>query len=254
MRRFGARRAGAVRRRPVVRRRLGVRRIARKRVSGIVHRIKRVGNEGFVKNVQVGTDYVPGLQDIGNGVSAGNQFFISSPLTSPALAQNYDFTMSSQFMLNAVTNPTDLTNLFDRYKIVGVQLKIHYLQNVANAQYVPNVTGVYNNLPTIHWAFDGDDANIDSKAQILQKGYCKSKVLNANRPLKIFIKPRVTKEIYNSPLTTGYSSEKACWLDCNSSAIPHFGVKFAITDWVGGPTNHAIRITPTYYLAMRDTQ
>lgn len=222
---------------------------ARRRVSGRLHSVKRIATEAFIRNTNVGGTFTPTL------VSAGaSSFFQSSPVTSPVLPGNWEFTMSSQFQLSSVYQPSDLTNLFDRYKIVGVQLKIHYLQNVGSPQQVPNVGAVYSNLPTIHYAFDGDDANINTKEQILQKGYCHSRVLNANRPTTIFLKPRVTKEIFNSPVTTGYSSEKACWLDANSSSVPHFGMKFAITDWCGGETSNAIRITPTYYLQFRDTQ
>lgn len=217
--------------------------VRRRNVAGCVHMIKRLGKTVFIRN-DASVGGAPFLFDNGAG-----QFFQGSPLAG-SLPGTWDFTMSSQYQLASVLDPADLTSLYDRYRIVGVSLKFHYLQN---ASFIP---GNNANLPTLYWAFDGDDANVPaSTTEVAVKGYCKSKVLNANRPLSVYIKPRITKEIYSSPITTGYSSEKACWLDCASSGIPHFGLKMALVDWVGGAdANNALRIQPTYYLALRDTQ
>lgn len=213
----------------------------RRAVASRVHTIKRLGGTAFIKNDN--TTQAPYLFTTGN-----NSFFQGAPVAG-ALTGCWDFTMASQFQLSSVIDAADLTSLYDRYKIVGVSLKIHYLHN---SSFIPGQA----NLPTLYYAFDGDDANVPATpTDVAVKGYCKSRVLNANRPTVVYIKPRITKEIYNSPLTTGFSSEKACWLDCASSGIPHFGLKMAITDWVGGAdNNNALRIQPTYYLQLRDTQ
>lgn len=215
----------------------------RRPVQSMVHMIKRLAKPCFIRN-DASVGGVPYLFDNGD-----SQMFQGSPVAG-SLVGTYDYTLSTQFKLSSVIDVADLTQLYDRYKIVGVKLKIHYLHN---ASFIPGNTA---NLPTLYWAFDGDDADVPANTTaVAVKGYCKSTVLNANRPLTVYIKPRITKEIYNSPITTGYSSEKACWLDCNSSSIPHFGLKLAVTDWVGGAeNNNAIRIQPTYYLALRDTQ
>lgn len=236
-------------RRSVRRGRKGVRRNYRlkRSVPGIVHRVKRFGQEVIIRNTNVGGSWVPTM-------TTNDAFFMSSPTQSTALAGNYDYTLSTLFKLSSVNQPSDLTNLFDRYKISGVCLKIQYLQNVGSPQGVPNVGAVYSNLPTIVYAFDGDDANVNTADVIQQKGYAKTRVLNANRPLSVYIRPRVTKEIYNSTISTGYSSEKACWLDANSSSIPHFGLKMSIRDWVSAENTNALRITPIYYLQFKDTQ
>lgn len=238
------RRRAPMRRRPAVRSKYGrkARMLPRRRVAGSIHSVKRIGNTVFVQN-SAAVGGAPFL------TSDGLNSFFQGAAVAAALPNCWDFTLSSQFQLSSVVDPADLTQLFDRYKIVGVQLKVHYLTN-------SGMNVGTSNLPTIHYAFDGDDANVPPNTQsVLVKGYCKTRVLNANRPLSIYVKPRITKEIYNSPITTGYSSEKACWLDAASSGIPHFGMKFAITDWVGGQeNNNALRITPTYYLKLRDTQ
>lgn len=212
----------------------------RKKVAGIMHSIKRLAKPVFVQNSVIG----PTLSADGGG-----SFSIGGPIAGLLPGTN-EVGMSAQFQLNSVIDVADLTSLFDRYKIVGVALKIHYLQS--SPSFANGFTG---NLPTLHYAFDGDDVNVPPNANsVLVKGYCKSVVLNANRPTKIYIRPRLTKEVY-APLMTGYTSEKACWLDCNSDTVPHYGLKMWLSDWLGATdNNNALRIQPTYYLKLRDTQ
>lgn len=216
----------------------------RRPIQARTHIIKRMAQPWFIQN-QAGVN-VPILS--ADGFQSA---FFGSPVAGQ-LPATYNVTLSSQFKLECCLDYGDITSLFDRYKIVGVKLKVQYLQNAPTLAI--GMSGAV--LPTLVWAFDGDDANVPPDVNTVRvKGYAKSKVLNANKPFSIFIKPRLTKEIYNSPVTTGYSSEKACWLDCNSYSLPHFGVKMALLDWVGdGETRNALRVEPTYYLALRDTQ
>lgn len=215
-----------------------------RRIPGLVHRVKRMAQTIYIKNNS--TTGQPVLTADGNGS------FVQATPVAGALNGTWDFTLSSQFMLQCLTQVSDMTNFFDRYKIVGVALKFHYLGNAAIVQQVGTVQQ-NSNLPTLYYAFDGDDAALNTAAVIQQKGYCKSRVLNANRPTSLFLRPRLTKEVAGV-VTPGVTSEKPCWIDCNSSSIPHFGMKFAITDWVGGDINNCLRIQPTYYLQFRDTQ
>lgn len=224
----------------------------RRGVPGLLHRVKRLGNTVFIKNSPVPgtTNWVPTLvQNGGNGVDAS---FIQGAITAGALSGTWDFTLSSQYFLDCLQQRSDMTNFFDRYKIVGIKLSIHYLQNATVLQNVANVAPVYSNLPTLYYAFDADDALVNTAPQIQQKGYCKSRVLNANKPISVYIRPRITKEV--AGLTApGVTSERPCWVDCNAATIPHFGMKFVITDWVGGEINNALRIVPTYYVQFKDT-
>lgn len=223
-------RAGKPRRR-IMRRNLGI--------ASRTHLIKRLAEPVFIQNGNTN----PIMSHNGNG-----SFYFGSPVGG-TLPNTWEFGMSSSFQLNSVIDYTDITQLFDRYKITGIALKLHYLASGGLA------TGAVS-LPTVHYAYDFDDADIPGTLQtVITKAYCKTRVLNANRPTKIYLKPRLSKEIFNSPVSTGYSSEKPCWLDCNSAGVPHYGVKFWITEWNGGvDNNNALRIQPIYYLALKDTQ
>lgn len=211
------------------------------RVQSRVHMIKRLGKPAYIQN-----DAISGQPVL--SATAGGSMFQTTPVAGQ-LPQTWESGFSAQFQLNSTIDFTDMTQLFDRYKIVGVKLKFQYLANAGT----PISTA---NLPTLHYAFDGDDsAGPVAPNDVLSKAYCKTRVLNANIPTSVYYKPRVSKELYISPGVYGETSERPCWIDCNNPQVPHFGMKMWLADWLGGvDNNNAIRIQPTYYLAFKDTQ
>ena len=227
--------------------RRGMRRMQRR--SGVKYSLpgvfKRVGQICRIAN-----DPVLGSPTASAANNGNSSLFVGG--TSTDTANTFQYGASMQFKLESVLDSNDFTNLYDRYKIVGVKLKFLYQSNLANSD---STTGT-NALPLISYAFDGDDASLPTGyLDLARKQYTHQKILNGNRFFSYYIKPRITKEIFNSPITTGYSSERACWLDCNSAGIPHFGVKMWINNWNSGNTKfNQLTIQPTYYLAMKDTQ
>lgn len=159
--------------------------------------------------------------------------------------------LAFQFNLSALPNAGEFTNLFDRYKITGVKLRIMFLAN-------SNDTGVASTLsiPIMHYISDLDDAAPPtSENEILQKNFLKTRRLD--EPFTYFLRPKATSEIYASPSSTGYSVAKSMWIDSNSLQIPHFGFKA----WIGnGPSNVStqvlgrLKVYATYYVALRDPQ
>lgn len=220
----------------------GVRR--RPQVQGRTHLIKRLGEPIFCQNTTtIGGPNIPVLTQDGAG-----SFQLGSVTSDATLTNSASFGMAASFKLSSTMDYADMTKLFDRYKITGVKLKFLLQNNTAGI-------GTAQALPVMYVAFDGDDASLPtSYDQVLSKSYCKTRILNGNFEHKAYYKPRLTKEIYNTVLTTGYSSEKACWLDCNSPDVPHFGVKFWIANWNLSAIDQILRIQPTYYLALKDPQ
>lgn len=206
--------------------------------------VKRVGQIMRIYNSAI-TGQPTVLSNDGNGS-------ISVSGTSADTAATVQFGGAMRFMLKSVIESSDLTQLFDRYKIKGVKLKFLYQSNLANSD---STTGT-NALPIMSYSFDGDDdTNPTSYTDLARKQYTKQKILNGNYFFSIYLKPRVTKEVYRTALTTGYTSEKACWLDCNNDDIAHFGLKLWINNWNPGSTKfNQLSIQPTYYLALKDTQ
>lgn len=182
---------------------------------------------------------------------AGSQCTQIAAVTDDFGTQQGGFGM--EFKINACIESTDFTQLFDRYKIVGVKLKFLYQNNMSG---IPG-TGATAPLPRITYAFDADDASVPAnRLAVAVKGYAKERVLNGNRQFSVFIRPRLDKLVYQQGLTSAYSSERACWLDCVNDGVPHYGLKVWINNWYSDSSTSSQKLTiqPIYYLALKDTQ
>lgn len=156
---------------------------------------------------------------------------------------------SLQFKLESAVDYGDFAQLFDRYKIIGVKLRFLYQQNIGS-------TGSTNILPTLNYSFDADDAVVPTtQTEVTKKQYCHTKIMNANRPFSIYIKPRVTLP---TTLSGSAVTVPAKWCNSAQPDIPHYGLKFFIQGWQYGTLSAAVlsqlTIQPTYYLALKDTQ
>lgn len=159
--------------------------------------------------------------------------------------------LSFQFNLSALPNASEFVNLFDRYRINGVKLRIMFLSN-------SNDTGVASTLsiPIMHYIYDVDDASPPTtENEILQKNFLKTRRLDS--PFTYYLKPKATSEIFASASSTGYSVAKSMWIDMNSPNIPHFGFKAWIGNGNATPQQQVIgrlKVYATYYIALRDPQ
>jgi len=200
----------------------------------------------FAAECVIGTDQNGAITLYQNG---GGDFNIGS-ITPGTLSGCDDFGITYTPSLANAIESSDFTSLFDRYKIVGVKLKILYQCNMGDPNSHP--------LPLMLHSFDGDDANMPSTwNEVAVKGYCKELTLNANRNFKTYFKPRISKMVYDSALTTAYTSSRPEWLDCNNNKIPHWGWKAWIKSFFTGNSSangQLLTIQPILYLAFKDTQ
>lgn len=159
--------------------------------------------------------------------------------------------LSFQFNLSALPNFAEFVNLFDRYRINGVKLRIMFLAN-------SNDTGTSNvlSIPVMHYINDIDDASPPTtENEILQKNFLKTRRLDT--PFTYYLKPKATSEIFASASSTGYAVGKSMWIDMNSPNIPHFGFKAWINNGPSNPSTQVLgrlKIYATYYVALRDPQ
>lgn len=213
---------------------------------------KRFSKPTFIKRLgqlmRIGNDTVSGLPVA--TLNGNTSLIVGTPSADSGATQQVG--SSIRFKLNSTIDHAEFTNLFDRYKITGVKLKFMYQHNIASN----NTTANDVILPVLSYSFDGDDASVPaSYNDIASKQYVRQKILNGNTMFSVYYKPRISKEIYRSTTTTGYSSEKACWLNSATDDIHHFGVKMWLNNWTDGVNVlNQLTITPTYYLALRDTQ
>lgn len=157
--------------------------------------------------------------------------------------------------LNCLENPSDFTNLFDRYKLNGV--KVTFLNQVSEA-----TAGGAQVLPLLTYAIDYDDLNPPTESQMRQKQYTKRKVLSANRPVSIFYKPKRLMPAADPSSGTGLTNSvitNAGWTNCDFPQVTHGGLKFYLSNLYGGTpatttVQSQIDIVVQYYFSCKDPQ
>jgi len=153
-----------------------------------------------------------------------------------ALAQAYSFN------LNSLPNVTELSNLFDQYRINAISFTM-----------IPNVTGndmnpvsTYYEMPNVHSVIDfDDDAAPAAVTELMQ--YPSYRRTRGTQIHTRYFKPCIAQTIYKTGATTGTSQRRAWWLDLADTTVPHFGLKIYI-DVTNAATNIKYRIYVKYYL------
>lgn len=202
---------------------------------------------------RLGSEYILGCSTVSNQpawTTTNNSLATGTPSLDDF--GTYQLGGAFKFKLVNVLQPADFGTLFDRYKIMGVKLKFLFQVNNSTGQGLGNTSP----LPILTYSFDGDDAAVPSdKNSVAVKQYAKERIMNANRTFSVYIKPRVDKLVYAGAVTSGYTSERACWLDMANDSIEHYGLKFWINNWYSDAPSSSFKLTivPTYYLACKDT-
>lgn len=152
------------------------------------------------------------------------------------------------FKLSSVIDPADFTNLYDKYRLVGVRLKILYQANTAS-------TGGASVLPVINYAVDHDDAAVPSSLnQVEAKAGAKTRILTADKPVNIYLKPKVAVGVYQGAFS-GYGMMSNMYINSATPDVQHYGFKLWINNfYTPAGANNQITIQPTYYLALKDSQ
>lgn len=221
---------------------------SKKRISNI-YRYKRLAALVRIKH-QAGD-----AADIFRIEDAAAPYQILNPLVASGVAWSGDGlpgTYQNQFLarhsLTQVTQATDFTNLYDRYKIVGVKATFLYQSSDAA------ITGG-GVLPTIMYCADFDNTTPLSYPQIRAKQYVKERILTANKPFSIFYKPKNLMLVDNLGVATAAAIQNKDWLDCEASSINHLGLQFSINNmYATTAVNSQLEIKFTYYLAFKDPQ
>lgn len=238
-------RAPMRRRKPALRRKYGgIRRV--RRIANKVTVIKRLAEP-----VRLASDTNGGFSviDSGSGCILFNGGTANSG-TIPGTAQGGG---ALTFALVQCLQSTDITQLFDRYRISGVKLDFLFQQNTSD-------TAGGSLLPVMWSAYDFDDGTAPpTQTSVQVKAYCKQRVLNANRPFSVYLKPRVVKSLSEVDGTVDAlaSSERAPWINSTNNSVDHFGYKFWIDNWMGNTLEAPkcmLTIQPTYYLQLKDAQ
>lgn len=261
-------RAGDYRKRTYInemrgRRRAGIalRRIGSKSLSSAlarVHTFKRVGEPMEILNPAGGSVTLPTLTNAtGAGASYPYLQVGSSGFTSVASAVKFGGAFS--FQLAQCANVSEITNLFDNYRIKKVVLRFDYSINQAPAALVSPASQQATAVPIMHVCPDYDDNAVPaSRTSVLENGYART--VRLDKTFTMTITPRAQSTVTSgsaSGLVAGGLLPLGQWLDCASTQVPHFGVKFWMDDFAWSSASVSgvfatLRVTPTYYIEAKN--
>lgn len=142
-------------------------------------------------------------------------------LSTGATANLYDVAFSLRFRLDQVINSADLTAIADKYKIKGAYVRIYY--NNSNSS-----TSTQGGMPFVQFVTDGDDAATPTSVnQLREKMGVRMKTFqNASSYIGMKLVPKPNREIFATGIFTGYEPvSKPIWIDANSVAVEHYGIK-----------------------------
>jgi len=175
---------------------------------------------------------------------------VLASLAGDPLSNTAQFQVIPVFRLSDIAQPSDITTLFDQYKLHHSILEIEMI----NAN-LGTVSG-FGQIPMLDYIYDYDDitplADIDAYCQ---RGSHKSFKLEQSKVLRIYCKPKQSVVTYKTSGTTiGYSNVPSEWIDSSYPDVEHYALKLHFSNF---PTylaqQCAIRMTMTHYIQGRST-
>lgn len=129
------------------------------------------------------------------------------------------------FKLDNLVNPSDFTNLFDRYRINKVTLVLTRMRNSTG----DGSASPYNRKIAVVW---DDDANpLTQEDNYLEYGNCKRYSIVGNGDIRLTLYPKISAPLLNAggsnnAYQTIPSSKQ--WLKIEDDDVPHFGLKIFV--------------------------
>lgn len=119
----------------------------------------------------------------GYAITTNNSIVLGTPVAAPGGTSLYDIPFSIIGRLDELDSYTELTNLFDQFKIAFIRVKVSAAGSTSTNGSFP--------VPYIDYITDHDDAAVPSVTLMRQKMGVKSRYFNASRPFVVMgCKPR----------------------------------------------------------------
>lgn len=161
------------------------------------------------------------------------------------------------FNVSDIVNNTELTRLYDQYRIDFVTVTLNWSPKMPNQEtfYVGPNSMVF---PVCYYAKDYDDYNTPlSLASMKERGNLRTFRLTPFKKFKINVKPAVQNAVIRDATTTPpLIATNPSWnkkLDCASPSIPHIGLKL-LFDFAPGVNMGSVNIETTYHVTMFGTR
>lgn len=126
------------------------------------------------------------------------------------------------FALSDVNNPTDITNLFNRFRIAGIQYRwvVQLDPMIATTKTYPRIT----------WAHDYEDTLAPTTLSLTEYPNMKEFYGSDNRQTSpwYFFKPAYLTVAYETALASAYRPTWKGMIDTESAGTPFYGLKYAV--------------------------
>lgn len=156
------------------------------------------------------------------------------------------------YQFNQISNFNDFTQLFDQYKITGIKQYFRLVTNPDAPSATMTNTFVY---PSLWLCPDRDDGAAITLQQIKEKQGVKRIVMLPNRIVSRYVKVNIAPLVYEGVTTSGYSVAQPRWIDMNSPAVQHYGLKSVIENCgVSGLGQYQIEVETKYYFSCKGAQ
>lgn len=147
-----------------------------------------------------------------------------------------------------IVNFAEFTVLYDQYRINYVVDRF-WLKIDPSAQ-----TAATASFPKLYWSRDLDDSGVAANLnELRERGNCRIKVMNPNRPVVIKWKPNVLNSVYRTGVTDSSATPLwGQWIDMSATNLIHYGYKAAIDDLTN--VNYRVDIERTVYFSCKNTR
>lgn len=185
-------------------------------------------------------------------------FTISNMNQSSVYPENsqYAYIISMGFTIGSLPSSTELTNLYDQYKIVGVKVKLIPVYNSASPTDVsPGTNPKVAVIPYISTVVDYDGVSANTLSGFNQYSNLKTRLFD--KPVSVYIPYPGFKD--NDTTTSAAIVNRGKWIDTSKTAVNHNGLGICLTypyDPSTAGTAMPVLIQPvvTYYLKMKNVR
>lgn len=152
-------------------------------------------------------------------------------------------TLGMTFALNLLANYSELTTLYDQYRIDYVKLYFSWSPSALVTQWA---TPLY---PTAMYRTDFDDTAGVSELDLKQSPKTRYMRINPNAIQKFGFKPSVLVQLFESGVSTAYAPKWKQRIDCTDSSTEHYGIKM-IFNHVPNVDQGVVTVRAKYWLTM----
>ncbi len=156
------------------------------------------------------------------------------------------------FKLNNITGVSEFQTLYDNYRIDFIELKVYWSPS-AVVSFAPNNPGSYS-YPLIYYHTDPDSvAPPVSLAEMKEFSNVRTRRINPNKTLQIFVKPAILNEIRQTGGTTSFIPKWNQILDMADVAVEHLGLSVGIQH-VPNVSQGTLHVEPIYHITCFGTR